>query len=454
MSRNPVQRVLIIDDDKGLCEMVADWLSSKELRVFTAYTGKDGLALCHREPIDVVLLDQKLPDGEGVRLCGSILEHNERTKILFITAYPNLENAVNAVRAGAYDYLAKPFELEELSLAVERALRTVRLEKIEQFERYKSHRENEKIQLIRSQEGLVNVVKLVELAAESDVNVLITGETGTGKSLVAKAIHYGGSLRDAAFVGINCAALPESLIEAELFGFEKGAFSGAFKTKKGIFEWADGGTLFLDEIGDMPLHLQSKLLSVLDEKKLIRLGGETVRHADARIIAATNQNLEDAIRRRTFRSDLYYRLGVLTIHVPPLRERKQDLKVLCGQLAAEFSKGADIHIPEDEFVRLGAHDWPGNVRELKNIIERSILIQKGPVIEPSRLLVGSDSSTPLPQPAIQQPMPTLEDVERSHIRLVLAQCSGNLARSARILGISLSTLKRKVKRYNPLSSSK
>jgi len=453
MGNNSTKRILIIDDDKAMCETAMDYLSGEKMMVLAAHTGREGLALCSREPMDVVLLDQKLPDGEGVHLCESILEYNDGAKIIFITAYPNLENAIKAIRAGAYDYLSKPFELEELSLIIQRALRTVQLEKIEQFEKYKSHQENKRVRLPQTQEGLADVTRLIQLAAHSDVNVLITGETGSGKSLVAKAIHYGGALKDATFVSINCAALPENLIEAELFGFEKGAFSGALKTKRGIFEWADGGTLLLDEIGDIPLHLQSKLLSVLDEKKFIRLGGETVRYANARIIAATNANLEEAVRRKAFRSDLYYRLGVLTIHVPPLRERKQDLKALCRQFVDELSKGADIRIPEDEFERLCAHDWPGNVRELKNIIERSILIQKGPVIEPSRLLTGSPSAAASPPPLSAESILTLDEVEKQHIQQVLALCEGNLARSARALNISLSTLKRKVKGYGMSNSS-
>jgi len=446
MSRNPVKRVLIIDDDAGLCETVKDFLASDQVLVLSARSGRDGLALCLRESIDVVLLDQKLPDGEGVSFCGPILKSNDRAKIIFITAYPNLSNAINAVRAGAYDYLSKPFELDELSLTIHRALRTAELERIEQFTKYRTIRKTDSCRWTQTQKGMADIVKLVHLSANSDANVLITGETGTGKSLIAKTIHYTGALRDASFVGINCAALPENLIEAELFGFEKGAFSGALKVKKGIFEWADGGTLFLDEIGDMPLHLQSKLLSVLDEKKFIRLGGEVIRHADVRIIAATNSDLEGGVRKGTFRRDLYYRLGVLTIHVPPLRDRLEDLRELCLEFVREFSKGEDIHIPEVEFQRLCAHDWPGNVRELRNIIERSILIQKGPTIEPSKLLCGNQTAVPVGA-CLKEPIATLDEVERHHISTVLARSNGNLAKSSRSLGISLSTLKRKIKRY-------
>ncbi|MCC6346879.1 MAG: sigma-54-dependent Fis family transcriptional regulator, partial [Nitrospirales bacterium] len=265
--------LLIIDDDKLLCDALKDYFRSSGMQVLAAHTGGEGLALCALKRVDVVLLDQNLPDTEGHALCPAILKSNEQSKIIFITAHPSFEGAVKAIKAGAHDYLSKPFEVEELSLAVKNALNTLDLEKIVQIESYKRDKECEETVLIGSSPGLVEMVQLVDLAASTDAPVLITGETGTGKNVAARSIHYKSDARKEAFISINCAALPEGLIEAELFGYEKGAFTGATASRRGIFEMAEGGTLFLDEIGEMPMHLQTKLLSALEDKKIRRLGG-------------------------------------------------------------------------------------------------------------------------------------------------------------------------------------
>ncbi|MEW5745734.1 MAG: sigma-54 dependent transcriptional regulator [Nitrospirota bacterium] len=316
--------LLIIDDDKLLCDAVKDYFGRNSIEVLIANSGGDGLAQCGAAKVDVVLLDQNLPDAEGHTLCPSILKHNEQSKIIFITAHPSFDGAIKAIRAGAHDYLSKPFELEELSLAIGQALKTLALEKVAQVEDYKSHKASEGTVLIGQSDELLEIARLVELASTADVPVLITGETGTGKNVVAKAVHYKSTARKDAFISINCAALPENLIEAELFGYEKGAFTGAATSKRGIFEMAEGGTLLLDEIGEMPMHLQSKLLSVLEDKQIKRLGGDTIRPVDVRIVAATSADLENVLGK-TFRSDLYYRLSVIRVHIPPLRERRISL---------------------------------------------------------------------------------------------------------------------------------
>jgi DNA-binding NtrC family response regulator len=439
--------LLVIDDDRVFGEAVRDFLAGDTVEVLLAHKAKDGLTLCSLQKIDVVLLDQQLPDGEGHTLCPAILKFNDQTKIIFDTAYPSFDNAVKAIRSGAYDYLSKPFDLEELALAVKQAFRTLELEQVEQLQDYQRTKEREDT-IVVSGNGLFNIMQLADIAASTNAPVLITGETGTGKTLVAKAIHYKGPTSNAPFISINCASLPENLIEAELFGYEKGAFTGAIAAKRGIFEMAEGGTLFLDEIGEIPLHLQAKLLSVIEDKRLRRIGSESLRQVNARIIAATSVKLEDTLGA-AFRKDLYYRLSVVRIHIPPLRERRQDIPALCAHLLGQLTGGRQAQLEDDELQRLSAYNWHGNVRELKNILERSVLLQQGPPYRPSELL-GETPHTPQACPPRQgngELLP-LEEVEQRHIRCVLDKLEGNYTRAAKALGISLSTLKRKLKEQN------
>jgi DNA-binding NtrC family response regulator len=439
--------LLVIDDEKVFCNNVRDYLESDRLEVLTAHTGAEGLSVCASKKVDVVLLDQKLPDGEGHSLAPAILEKNEQAKIIFITAYPSFENAVAAVRLGAHDYLSKPFDIDELKLTVENTLRTLDLERVEQVQIYARNKDREASVVVGSSDGFADVVRLVDSAAAMDAPVLITGETGTGKNLIAKTIHYRGPLAQSAFVSINCAALPENLIEAELFGHEKGAFTGASGAKKGLFEIAEGGTIFLDEIGDMPLHLQSKLLSVLEDKTLRRIGSTAVTPVNVRIVAATNADLESALGK-TFRKDLYYRLSVVRIHIPPLREHREDIPSLCGYLLSQIAKGRHVEIPDAEIEKLKEYEWPGNVRELRNILERALFLQKGEVLEPSRLLAKQPvAAKPAPQASSPAEVKSLAQVEQEFIQCTLSALSGNLTQTAKALGISISTLKRKLKEY-------
>jgi DNA-binding NtrC family response regulator len=446
-SANTRKTLLVIDDDRVFGEAIRDYLSSESVEVLIANKAADGLTLCSLRKIDVVVLDQQLPDGEGHTLCPDILRYNDQTKIIFSTAFPSFENAVKAIRFGAHDYLSKPYDLEELALAVRQSFRTLELEQVEQVQNYQRTREKEGAVIIGG-EGIADVLQLVEIAAVSDSPVLITGETGTGKTLVAKAIHFKGKPNSAPFVSINCASLPENLIEAELFGFEKGAFTGAVNAKKGLFEMAEGGTLFLDEIGEMPFHLQSKLLSALEDRMIRRLGGTSSKPISVRIIAATSVELEDTLGKN-FRKDLYYRLSVVRIHIPPLRERRGDIPVLCGYLLKTITTHP-IEIPDDDMTLLMKYDWPGNVRELKNILERALFIQKGATLEPSLLL---EKRAPAPANctfpvAPEMTIKTLDECEKEIIAAALAQLKGNLTQTAKALGISLSTLKRKIQEYH------
>lgn len=453
---NDTDKILIIDDDRVFCEAVSENFAAKQFEVLTAHSGADGLAAFLQNHVNIVLLDQKLPDGKGVDFCPPILAHNDQAKVIFTTAYPSFENALQAIRVGAHDYLSKPFELEELDLAVRKAMRTLALERVELVQIYKNRKDSENSVIIGSSKCMSNVFRLMDLAATCDAPVFITGETGTGKNLVAKAIHYKNLSRNAAFISINCGSLPENLIEAELFGYENGAFTGAVSAKKGIFEMAEGGTLLLDEIGELPLHLQSKILGVLDDQKIKKLGSENLKQINVRIIAATNRELENAVNNKQFRQDLYYRLSVLRIHIPPLRDRLEDLPQLCHFFIKTMAPTGDIKIPDSEIERLLQYHWPGNVRELKNIIERSIILRTEPALHPSELLVGIPArhcrnlnalpAGPADHPnREQQQLATLQEVEKNHIFNTLRIFSNNHTRTAAALGISRSTLMRKIK---------
>ncbi len=442
--------LLVIDDDKLLCDTISRSVSHPDLKILTAHRGHQGIDICRNEQVDAVLLDQKLPDANGVDLCHTIMQSNDRTKIIFITAYPSFSNAVEAIKAGAYDYLSKPFELDALNLALSKAMRTIELEQFEQVSQYKYRVESRQTMLIGDRQGLKKIQGLIDLAAASNSPVLITGETGTGKSLVAKAIHYSSQKPETPFIDINCAALAENLIEAELFGYEKGAFTGAVTASKGIFEMAENGTLFLDEIGEIPKHLQSKLLGVLDDKKIRRIGSQSLKPVNVRILAATNANLEDGIKKNLFRQDLYYRLSVIRIHIPPLRKRIEDLPLLTSHFVSQITKDRSISIPEEEIEAMSGYPWPGNVRELRNIIERAVLLRKDNHIRPSQLLEPVPPSPPFPQTPSPQIAPkmdlTLKEMEEAHIQHTLARLSYNYSQTARVLGISRSTLMRKIKR--------
>ncbi|CAB5115781.1 hypothetical protein D3OALGA1CA_2260 [Olavius algarvensis associated proteobacterium Delta 3] len=443
------RRLLIIDDDKFLCDLVAQFFRGEAVDVLTAHRGADGVHIASKTLVDVVLLDQKLPDVQGVDVCPALLKHNDQTKIIFITAYPSFENALEAIKQGAYDYLSKPFELEELKLTVERALKTLTLEHVEQIHAYRSSKESEEAILLGKESGLAEVWRMVGIAADSDVPVLITGKTGVGKNIVARCIHYNGPLGKRPFITVNCAAIPEQLIEGELFGHEKGAFTGAVAVRKGLFEMAESGTLFLDEIGALPFTLQSKLLGALDERKVRRLGGETARSVNVRIIAATNEEVEKAVAGGTFREDLYYRLNVFRIHIPPLKDRLQDVPELCRHFVRQIAPDSRISIPESELACLRGYQWPGNVRELKNVIERSIILRSGDTIRPSALLMQPLAAAPPenPIPIEDDDIVSLEEIEKNYIRRALSALSWNHTRTAKKLGVSRSTLNRKIKAY-------
>ena len=440
-----IRTLLIIDDDPRLCATLRDALGGPHLEVHVAHTGAAGIAACRDRRMDVVLLDQHLPDGPGASLCPAILRLDEQAKIIFMTAYPTFENAVAAVRLGAFDYLAKPFEVEALQLTVANALRFRELEVIEQLHRRDRRREADGAVLVGNSQVMRELLLLAGRAAASRASVLITGATGTGKSLLARHVHYSGEGSSLPFVSLNCAALPENLAESELFGHEKGAFTGAVAARRGVFEMAGEGTVLLDEIGAMPVALQAKLLGVLEDRRLLRVGSEVERPVGARVIAATNTDLEVAMRDGRFRQDLFYRLNVVSMEVPPLRAHLEDLPELCGHLITSIC-GVPRSLAPGEIERLRSYEWPGNVRELRNLLERATILDPVGHLTPAQLLARAPGRTSAPAAAAPE-LATLDEIERRHVEAVLHRLGFNLGRAARALGISLSTLKRKVRTY-------
>jgi DNA-binding NtrC family response regulator len=438
--------VLIIDDDRLLCEMASDFLATDDLKVMSAHTGKEGLELCSRHYFDVVLLDQKLPDGEGYALCPQIIAHSENVKIIFITAFPSFKNALIAIESGAFSYLTKPFELKELKIAIDKCLRVNELEKAEESLQYQSSRENFAGALIGESGSLASISGLIATAAHSSSPVLITGETGSGKSLVARLIHR-HSGRRGPFMAINCSALPENLIESELFGYEKGAFSGAHATKKGLLEIAENGSVLLDEIAEMGFHLQAKLLGVLDEMQIRRIGGVISHPVQVRIMAATNVALEKKIKDREFREDLFYRLNVIRIHLPPLRERREDIPRLLEVFLREMAPQRKLTLSGRDLEKLKNYHWPGNVRELKNVIERAVIhSQGGSELQIPSLLPAASRAEESAQEVLgnSSEIRTMEEMQRRYAAWTVKKMNHNLTRSAKALGISLNTLKKKL----------
>lgn len=447
--------ILIVDDDKFFSDVLRDDLSYRDLHVTVLHSITEALQLCSQKAFDIVLLDNHLPDGNGLSLIPNILSFNDRTKIILITAFPSFNNAVQAIKDGAYDYISKPIDLEELHVTIERALHASSLEAVEQVVIYQTDKEREKSSLIGFKNSFQEIHNLINRSATTNAPVLITGETGTGKNVIAKAIHFQSEIRTKPFINLNCAAIPETLIEAELFGVEKGAYTGATQTRKGVFELADDGTLFLDEIGEMPVSLQAKLLGALEDRQIKRVGAEKSRSVNVRIIAATNALSEDGFPEDRFRKDLFYRLSVIQIHVPSLRERTEDIPDLCQHFIKQFAPNRHIEIPADEVEFLKNYSFPGNVRELRNIIERSLLLHEGNFIYPSKIInIGGNGKNEsiktkkvlAANDAFEKDL-SLAEIERQYILAKFSKFNHNIAQTAKAIDVSLSTLKRKLREF-------
>ena len=447
-----MKKLLVIEDSVTLCSFLKRTFGDT-MEVLTANSGKEGMDLFEREAPDVVLLDVVLPDSNGLELLDRIKEMNANAHVVVMTGFSSMETTIRATKAGAFSYISKPFRAEEISIPVKGAIESAELcaaaeELFTDDEALSLCRES----IIGTSRAAHGIFTSIATASQSAVSVLLQGETGTGKELIARAVHYNSPNKDEPFVAINCSAIVETLLESEFFGHEKGAFTGAYADKAGKFEVARGGTVFLDEVGDMSLAVQSKLLRVLQEKSFERVGGTETIKCGARVVAATNRDLEQMVKEGLFREDLYYRLSVIPVAVPPLRERRDDIPLLVKHFLQKAN--ADLHkkvkkVPDPVMKSLIHYSWPGNVRELENVITRAVLVARDDVLTDLWLrcdlenTVGGDTAPAAPP---WRPVP-LDEVEKVHIKRVLDHMGWNKSKSLAILGISMPTLLRKIKKY-------
>jgi two-component system response regulator HydG len=443
-------RILVVDDELGVRQFLEEALMGKGFAVATRPSAPEALGALAVEDFDAVVTDVRMPVQDGFELCQRIAEIRPDLPVVVITAFGNMEAAVSAIRAGAYDFITKPFDIELLTLTLARAVRHGALRAEVKRLRTATGPAEGFEGLLGSSPPMRALQDLIERVAGSDSSVLVTGESGTGKELVARAIHQRSPRRDRPFVAINCAALPETLLEAELFGHARGAFTDAKGARPGLFVSADGGTLFLDEIGDLPLGLQPKLLRALQERRARPVGGEAEVSFDARIVAATNQDLAALVAQKRFREDLYYRLDVVPLTVPPLRERSEDILLLAQRFIERFAARAGKPIrgmSATAAEKLLGYDWPGNVRELQNWAERAVTLGLFDEIGVDDLPEKIRDHPPAPARADGGPPLTLEEVERRHVLSVLRSTGGNRTATARALGLDRTTLWRKLERY-------
>jgi len=442
--------ILLIDDDDSLRRVMEFSLTESGYRVQTAASGEEGLRLFEKDSFDAVITDITMPGMNGMEVLAKVRHQDARLPVVIITAYGTIESAVEAMKQGAFDYITKPFNRDELRLTLERALTMRRLEEENVELRAEVRGRYCFDSIVGSSEKIRETLDMAGRVAASDATVLITGESGTGKELLAKGVHYNSLRADGPFVAVNCAAIPENLIESELFGHVKGSFTGAVKDKEGKFELADGGTLFLDEIGDLRIDLQAKILRVLQERYVDRVGGAAPIPVDVRVIAATNKDIERSVKEGSFREDLYYRLSVIPLHMPPLRERKDDIALLVEHFIKKFNPSRNVGVTREALDALTAYGWPGNVRELENAIERASVLKRGDTITPAELpdkLRKEKTSVEniilnLPDEGI-----SLEDLEKNLIIRALERHKGNQTRAAEYLDITRPTLIYRMEKY-------
>jgi DNA-binding NtrC family response regulator len=439
-------RVLVVDDEEPMRRLLQKELARKGFSVETAPDGRTALNLLKDEFFDVILLDIIMPGTDGLSVMKKLKADTAAPAIIVLTGKATVETAVEAMKNGAYDYLTKPYKLDELVIIINRAYEFRNLSTKNELLQQELVRQEEPFEFIHKSRRMRDILSLIRKVAPTDSPVFIQGESGTGKELIANTIWHHSTRKSLPFIALNCAALSENLIESEIFGHEKGAFTNAYQTKHGIVEVADKGTLFLDEIGEMPLGLQAKLLRFLDSGEFRRVGGNKMLKVDVRVIAATNRNLTDAIREGKFREDLYYRLNVINIVIPPLRERTEDTRDLAHYFLKKYSRKLSKEIKGFEpavLDQLDLYQWPGNVRELENIIERAVILCD------SERITAEDIA--IPEMALQkdngsQP-PSLEELEKEHILKVLRETNGNQSRASQVLGIDRKTLYHKVRKY-------
>lgn len=441
--------ILIIDDESELRQLLKKLLILDGYKIFEAEDAKSAWEVMEKEELQVIIIDVKLPDSSGIDLIPKIKEMNPFTEVIVITAYGTIKDGVQAIKSGAFDYITKGDEDNKIIPVVERAMEKAQMKsRIDQLEKKVGQKFN--FANITGQSLLLKeAIDIAKKVAETDTSVLIQGETGTGKELFAQSIHYASERRSKPFVAINCSSFSKELLESEMFGYKAGAFTGANKNKKGLFEEANLGTLFLDEIGEMDISIQSKLLRVLETNSFIKSGDTKTTFVDVRIIAASNRNLEEEIKNGHFRSDLYYRIGVMKINLPSLRERKEDIPLLVNGFVNYYQVKLRKNVKkiDDEFLqRLIEYNFPGNIRELRNLIERAIILTNSNELKvtslPSELLESRIDST-----SVIKEIVNLEELEEEHILKILNQAKGNKTKAAELLGIGLTTLYRKLQAY-------
>ncbi len=446
----PEAEILIVDDEVNIRSALVTILEKRGHRVVAVGSGEEAWAFMQHTPVDLLLTDLKLPGMGGIELLRRVKDGVPETEVVVMTAYGSVETAVEAMRLGAYDYVTKPIEKDRFPVVVEKALERRRLavenRRLRQDLQTRKHYER----MIGNSEPMHQVYELIEQVAGSDITVLIVGESGTGKELVARAMHQKSPRAEGPFVTLNCGALPDNLFESELFGYERGAFTGAVSTKAGRFELADGGTLFLDEVGELSPKAQVDFLRVLETKEFRRLGGTRVIKVNTRVLAATNRNLEEAVKSGAFREDLYYRLNVIPIQLPPLRNRSEDIPLLVESFLAEFTQAHQkdpMEVSPSAFRSLKLYSWPGNIRELRNVIERLVVTVRGKVIQPVHLPLEVQASREEARTMVVTLGTALEEIEREVIQRTLAEVTNHREKAAAILGISPRTLHYKIKEY-------
>ena len=449
-------RLLIVDDEQTIRRLCMTVGESLGLSCLEAESGDAALALLdEQQPIHMILTDMVMPTMSGLEFLDQVKKSFPRTEVAVMTGHGSVETAVQAMKLGAYDYISKPFApLDELRLFLRRMADKVRLEEENQYLRERSETETAVHGIIGSSAGIQHVLRMISRLKDTRTPVLIAGESGTGKELVARALHYRGTLASRPFVAVDCGSLVPTLIESELFGYEKGAFTGALRSKQGLLQSADTGTIFLDEVGELPLEMQAKLLRFLQEKEVRPVGSNQKVKVDVRIMAATNRDLETEYKKGTFRKDLFFRLNVVTIPLPPLRDRRSDIPILANWFLERLAPGRSLQVSGSAMKALLAYDWPGNVRELENCLERAVALGDQQRIEVSDLpaaIAGFEiqaSAGPAASHDFSAPATDLEDIERATIERVFAQVNGDKVLAGKMLGISRATLYRKLKRYH------
>jgi Response regulator containing CheY-like receiver, AAA-type ATPase, and DNA-binding domains len=453
MSDSIKVRLLVVDDEQSIRKLCMTIGNSLGYGCSEAESAETALARIEQEAPDLILTDLKLPTQSGVELLRQAKAHFPRAEVAIMTGHGSIESAVDAMKLGAYDYIEKPFRVEKMRLLLQRMAEKVRLVTENDFLRERVATEDDLGGIVGASANFQDVLRMISRLKDSRTPVLISGESGTGKELVARAIHFRGAMAQTPFVAVDCGSLVPTLMESELFGYEKGAFTGAMKSKAGLFQAANGGTIFLDEIGELPLEMQAKLLRVLQEREVRPVGSNESHSVDVRVIAATNRDLESAYREGTFRKDLYFRLNVVTVHLPALRERRSDIPMLVHHFLNRYAPGTNLHVTPGAMKSLLEYDWPGNVRELENCIARAVTLGDRQIIDvgdlpPAIRVEGSATvEEPLPDgPSVSTT--ALAEMERMTILKVFEQAHGDKALAGRMLGISRATLYRKLKRYN------